>query len=129
MPSKSGRLSGRGPVVYCLPHRPTPAHRCGASALMFAQTTPIEEIRAAQLARVRALLAAVLPGNPFYTKKLAGFSPDNVRSLEDFSKLPFTTKAELVTDQAANPPYGTNLTFPLERYTRLHQTSGTSTGQ
>ena len=34
-------------------------------------------------------------------------------------------KDELLADQAAAPPYGTNLTFPLERYTHLHLTSGT----
>jgi phenylacetate-CoA ligase len=37
-----------------------------------------------------------------------------------------TTKSELVADQAAHPPYGTNLTYPLDRYVRLHQTSGSS---
>jgi phenylacetate-CoA ligase len=31
-----------------------------------------------------------------------------------------------VADQAAHPPFGTNLTYPLERYVRVHQTSGTS---
>ena len=31
-----------------------------------------------------------------------------------------------MADQLAHPPYGTNLTFPLERYTRFHQTSGTT---
>ena len=30
-----------------------------------------------------------------------------------------------MADQAAAPPYGTNLTFPLEEYTHLHLTSGT----
>src|SRR4051812_19569713 len=40
-------------------------------------------------------------------------------------RLPFTTKAELLADQEANPPYGTNLTYGLTSYTRLHQTSGT----
>ena len=29
-------------------------------------------------------------------------------------------------DQQRNPPFGTNLTHPLGRYTRLHQTSGTT---
>ena len=42
------------------------------------------------------------------------------------ARLPLTTKAELVTDQSAHPPFGTNLTYPLERYVRVHQTSGTS---
>ena len=45
--------------------------------------------------------------------------------LDDWAKLPFTTKDELLENQAAHPPYGELLTYPLERYTRLHQTSGT----
>lgn len=84
------------------------------------------DLRAAQLARVRALVAAVLPANPFYAKK---FGPVEVRTFDDFATLPFTTKAELTADQQQNPPYGSNLTYPLARYTRFHQTSGTSTGQ
>ena len=77
---------------------------------------------------LRALLRAVLPANPFYTAKFnAAGAPGKVSHLGDFyDRFPFTTKADLVSDQAANPPYGTNLTFPLERYTRCHQTSGTS---
>src|SRR5206468_2913839 len=38
----------------------------------------------------------------------------------------FTTKQELVDDQSAHPPYGSNLTFPLDRYTRFSQTSATT---
>jgi len=71
------------------------------------------------------LLRAVLPGNRFYAEKFAGLDPDTV----SLSELPFTTKAELLVDQVAHPPYGRALTFPLNRYTRLHQTSGTTTGQ
>jgi phenylacetate-CoA ligase len=84
--------------------------------------------RSAQLARVRSLLAAVLPANAFYARKLPGVRPDDVRTAGDFARLPFTTKAELIADQAENAPYGSNLTFPPERYARLHQTSGTSSG-
>ncbi|MEO7299966.1 MAG: thiamine phosphate synthase, partial [Verrucomicrobiota bacterium] len=40
--------------------------------------------------------------------------------------IPFTTKQELVADQQKIPPFGSNLTFPLENYTRFHQTSGTT---
>jgi phenylacetate-CoA ligase len=40
--------------------------------------------------------------------------------------MPFTRKEEIVADQQANPPYGTNLTFPLAVYSRFSQTSGTS---
>ena len=44
----------------------------------------------------------------------------------DLAKLPFTTKAELIADQDANPPWGTALTEPIERYTRYCQTSSTT---
>jgi phenylacetate-CoA ligase len=91
-------------------------------------TTPIAELRERQLDRLRRLLAAVLPGNRFYARKLAGIRPDDLRTAADVARLPFTTKAELAADQAEHPPYGTALTFPLDRYCRLHQTSGTSTG-
>jgi phenylacetate-CoA ligase len=37
-----------------------------------------------------------------------------------------TTKAELVADHSANPPFGTNLGAPLEAFVRVHQTSGTT---
>lgn len=85
-------------------------------------------IESAQLEQLRSLVAELIPANKFYTQKLqavgVGF---DVASLADFSaRFPFTTKAELVADQQAHPPYGTNLTYPLDRYTRFHQTSGTS---
>jgi phenylacetate-CoA ligase len=73
--------------------------------------------------RLRALFDAILPANRFYADKFRGCD------LDRFETLPFTTKAELIADQAASPPYGTNLTYPADRYTRLHQTSGTTTGQ
>jgi phenylacetate-CoA ligase len=60
-------------------------------------------------------LIAAIKGNRFYTKKLAACS-----------EIPFTTKRELIEDQRAHPPYGSNLTFPLERYTRFSQTNGTT---
>lgn len=81
-----------------------------------------------QLARVRALLEAVIPANPFYTRKLAKIGDANaVSDLDDFfARVPFTTKSELSADHRAQPPYGTNLTCPIDQYTRCHQTSGSS---
>jgi phenylacetate-CoA ligase len=81
-----------------------------------------------QFDRLRDLLRAISRDNKFYSAKYeAAGAPSKVARLHDFyERFPFTTKEELVIDQAANPPYGTNLTFPLERYTRCHQTSGTS---
>jgi phenylacetate-CoA ligase len=84
-----------------------------------------QAIAAHQLGQLRQLIGA-MPANAFYQKKFAGLDPA-VASLEDFSRrFPFTTKEELAGDQRARPPYGGNLTYPLEKYTRFHQTSGTS---
>jgi phenylacetate-CoA ligase len=95
---------------------------------MIAADTPVPDLRAAQLGRVRTLLDAILPANRFYARKLRGVALADIRTLDDLSKLPFTTKAELAADQAAHPPYGSALSLPIETYCRLHQTSGTSTG-
>lgn len=84
-----------------------------------------------QLKRLHALLRSALATNALYRGKLnaAGIaSAEDVAALDDLARLPFTTRAELSADQVAHPPYGTNLTYPLECYTRIHQTSGT-TGQ
>ena len=83
-------------------------------------------IAASQLRQLRALLSALTPANRFYTEKFqAAGCPNPVTSLEEFSRrFPFTSKLELMEDQQRHPPYGTNLTFPLERYARCHQTSG-----
>lgn len=87
-----------------------------------------DELEQRQLDRVRHLLNEVVAGNPFWRAKLqaAGFQAADVATLADFQQLPLTTKQELVEDQNEHPPYGTNLTYPLTRYSRLHQTSGTT---
>ncbi|MBI1831274.1 MAG: phenylacetate--CoA ligase family protein, partial [Planctomycetes bacterium] len=69
--------------------------------------------------RLAELLRTIVPANRFYARKFAGLA------LDDWHALPFTTKDELLANQAEHPPYGELLTYPLQRYTRLHQTSGT----
>ena len=90
------------------------------SASSHSRTGP-EELRDLHLRKLRAGLAEVLRSNPFWRSRLT-----DVRTWDDFERLPLTTKEDLVADQAARPPYGTNLTYPLDRYLRLHQTSGSS---
>jgi len=63
----------------------------------------------------------VLATNPFWRARL-----HDVRGWDDFERLPLTSKAELLADQRDHAPFGTNLTYPLDRYVRLHQTSGSS---
>ncbi|MGB7219270.1 MAG: AMP-binding protein [Vicinamibacterales bacterium] len=88
-------------------------------------------LAAHQSRRLKELLGAIHGRNVFYTRKFddAGLGraaldalpfPDGLRAL------PFTTKAELVADQQAAPPWGTVLTEPVERYTRYNQTSSTT---
>lgn len=92
------------------------------------ETAPREELAARQLARIKQLLNVVYADNAFYRKKFLaqGIRPEEINSLADIVKLPFTYKGEFQQDQAENPPYGTNLTEPLKNYTRFHQTTGTT---
>src|SRR5205807_5729643 len=53
----------------------------------------------------------------------------DVHGWDDFERLPLTTKAELLADQHDHAPFGSNLTYPLDQYVRLHQTSGSSGDQ
>lgn len=75
-----------------------------------------------QRAKLAALLEKVRASNPFYQPKWfsVAFDPQH----DSWDQLPFTTREELQQDQIAHPPYGSNLTFPLAQYIRLHATSG-----
>lgn len=86
------------------------------------------EIQAVQSRRLVELLTAIIPRNRFWNTKLtaAGINPSAISGLAELHKLPLTTKQELVDSQTQQPPYGANLTYPSTRYTRLHQTSGTT---
>jgi len=77
---------------------------------------------------INELVAEIASTNAFYSAKLKACGGESgFDSLGAFSEsMPYTTKEELANDHADNPPYGANLTYPIEHYTRLHQTSGTS---
>jgi phenylacetate-CoA ligase len=93
------------------------------------ETASRENLAKHQLSCMRVLVKELLASNPFYGRRLRDAGFRDVRmldSLEDLKSLPFTQKSELVEDQEAHPPFGTNLTFPLDRYIHLHQTSGTT---
>jgi len=78
--------------------------------------------------RLAQLLRHVYGRNPFYTRKLdtAGLRPESLTFPRDLSRLPLTTKQELMADQQQTPPFGTNLTEPIAQYTRYNQTSSTT---
>ncbi|MFN0136222.1 MAG: phenylacetate--CoA ligase family protein [Phycisphaerae bacterium] len=79
-----------------------------------------------QREKLARLLQAVRASNPFCRAKLASIAFDPLS--DSIHLLPLTTRDELQQSQADDPPYGRNLTFPLSQYTRLHQTSGSSSG-
>ena len=80
-----------------------------------------------QLARLQLGLTRILPQNRFYEEKLlANRASLTLQSLNDLSSLPFTSKQDLVIDQELHPLFGSNLSYPLDEYIRLHQTSGTT---
>lgn len=86
------------------------------------------ELEALQAERLASLVGEIIPRNRFWAAKFsaAKLTPRDIRQPGDLRKLPFTTKAEILADQQANPPYGTNLTYELSAYSRLNQTSGTT---
>ena len=81
-----------------------------------------------QGSRLSRLLSDLYGHNAFYTGKLdrAGVRVETLALPAELTRLPLTTKAELVADQADNPPWGTALTEPLDSYTRYCQTSSTT---
>jgi phenylacetate-CoA ligase len=84
-----------------------------------------EALRALQLERLRATLAHACAGNPRYRAKFdaAGVTPDDLESLDDLARFPFTTKADLREAY----PFGFFAT-PMAQVARIHASSGT-TGQ
>lgn len=87
-----------------------------------------DELQSHQHHRLHDVVRAVRATNPFYAAKLRSLPSDwDTLALDALLRsLPYTHKSELVESQKAHPPYGNHLTFPLSRYTRCHQTSGTS---
>ena len=92
-------------------------------ALSLPSRSAVEEL---QLAKLQRTLAEIYRRNRFYTNKFdkAGLRPGSIQSLDDISRLPLTEKSELVADQD-DGRFAANMTYPLTRYVRFHQTSGT----
>ena len=76
-----------------------------------------------QLAKLNDMLTALRPVNRFYAQKLASVRLP-LQSLDELATLPLTAKNELLLESLDHLGPA-NLTWPLERYVRFHQTSGT----
>ena len=84
---------------------------------------PRPELLALQNERLRETVGRVFYEVPFYRRALQerGLGPDDVKSVDDLDKLPFTTKNDL----RDNYPYGLFAT-PMSEVVRLHASSGTT---
>lgn len=82
-----------------------------------------QSMRALQLERLKKIVKYAYDNVPFYTKKFdeIGLKPEDIQSLEDIKKIPYTTKNDL----RDNYPYGL-LAVPMDDIVRVHASSGTS---
>ncbi len=82
-----------------------------------------EELREIQLKRLRWVVRHAYHNVPFYRRafKDVGVHPDDIKKLEDVSKLPFTTKEHL----RDNYPFGL-FAVPIKDIIRIHTSSGTT---
>lgn len=87
------------------------------------ETMPREELEALQLERLQTLVKRVYEKIPFYKESFdkAGVSPEDIKSLDDLTKLPFTVKQ----DMRDAYPFGL-FAVPRKDVVRIHCSSGTT---
>ncbi len=87
------------------------------------ETLPREALEALQLKRLQQVASRVYSNVGFYKKSFdnAGVTPDNLKTLDDLKRFPFTTKQDL----RDNYPFGLFAT-PMSNIVRLHASSGTT---
>ena len=87
------------------------------------ETAPREKIVALQNERLAATVRRVYENVPFYRSKMeqAGVTPDDIKTIDDLHKLPFSYKQDLRDTY----PYGL-FAVPLKDVVRLHASSGTT---
>lgn len=89
------------------------------------ETMPREDLEAIILRRLKATIDRIYSNVPFYRRKFEenSITPNDIQSLEDLKRIPFTTKEDL----RDNYPYGM-FAVPMNNVVRIHASSGT-TGQ
>lgn len=82
-----------------------------------------EELKAHQLKRLKWTIQHAFDGSPVYRSRLekAGVHPEDIHSLEDLKRLPFTTAGDLKEGY----PFPL-LSVPFDRVVRMHASSGTT---
>lgn len=88
-----------------------------------AETMEREEMSSLQAGRLKEIVTRLYRQQPFYRSKMQeqGLLPEDINSLDDIRKLPFTTKQ----DMRDNYPYGL-FAVPMSEIVRIHASSGTT---
>lgn len=89
---------------------------------------PRAQLERHQLGKVRDQLAYVYERSPFYRRKLdsVGLKADDIRTVDDVRRIPFTEKEELRQSQIDHPPWGDFACIGPDEAIRAFQTSGTT---
>ena len=100
-----------------------PVTSAAPGALDPIETASRDEITALQIKRLRATLQRAYDGVPHYRQSFdaAGVHPDDLRTLADLARFPFTTKKDL----RDNYPFGM-FAVPRNQIARIHASSGTT---
>lgn len=87
------------------------------------ETASLDELRSVQLARLKQAVTYAYDNVRHYREKFAaaGVHPSDLKQVEDITRFPLTTRAEL----DANYPYGL-LAVPMDEIVRIHASSGTT---
>ena len=87
------------------------------------ETMPREDLEAIILRRLKTTIDRIYANVPFYRKKLEenGIMSNDIQSLEDLKRIPFTTKEDL----RDNYPFGM-FAVPMDNVVRIHASSGTT---
>lgn len=92
------------------------------------ETLPADQMAELQLAKLKAQLRYLESHSELYRRKFAaaGFRATDLRTLQDLTGLPFTTKTELREAQEEAPPFGLHQAAPMDKLVRITSTAGTT---
>jgi phenylacetate-CoA ligase len=92
------------------------------------ETMPREKMEKLQLERLKWQVKRCYEGSEFYREKFdkVGLKPNDIKSLDDITKIPPVTKEELRQEQINYPPFGRYTMAPKKDWRELHPSTGTT---
>src|SRR5512139_3529122 len=86
------------------------------------------ELGSLQEEKLRKQIQYVYKRSKFYQRKFkeVGLIPEDIKSIQELKKVPFTTKDELRESQEKDPPLGSHAAVRMAKIIRIHSSSGTT---